>query len=421
MDNCRGEWFLNIALVSTRFLRSDMRGSEETTRLLFQNISPKHKITVLSSDAMGSLNSIYGKFIYNNREDTYNDERVHYIRSYPSMSTLPFYGSYLIINLFSRMGLFPYSQQMIDLLRIYGWGPYIPGLKNYLRREKFDVVHASTFPTTSAFLSMKYSQKYQIPFVFTPFYHYRRSDFKESILLSSMIKRSQAVIACTEIEKSELIKIGGSAESIHVVPLAFDSQIPLKYGYTKSKAREELGIAEDSFVVLIYPWKEKGGVAMLKALYSLSESFPNITILTIGDCDRDYMKAKNQIKQTTLRHIDLGWVSNGKKWAAFNACDAFGMPSLSDAFGISYLNAWSVERPVIAASNTSASEIVENGINGFLVDQTNIKSILDALELMATDTKLTTQMGKKGNEKLKLEYSPKKMSYGYTSVFESVT
>jgi glycosyltransferase involved in cell wall biosynthesis len=97
------------------------------------------------------------------------------------------------------------------------------------------------------------------------------------------------------------------------------------------------------------------------------------------------------------------------------------MPSLNDAFGISYLNSWSVERPVIAAANSAASEIVENGIDGFLVNQTNIQSIREALEIMATDTRLTTQMGKNGNQKLKLKYSPKKMAYDYTSVFESVT
>ena len=412
---------MNIALVSAHFQRSDMRGSDEATRLLFQNISAEHRITVLSAEAIGPLNPVSGSFIYDNRDDIYDDERVHYIQSHPVMSVLLTYGSNLIVQSFCRLGLNPYSQRMIDLLRVYGWGPYIPGLKYYLSREKFDVIHASAFPTTSAFLSLNYSQKYQIPFVFTPFYHYRIDAFKESTVLPSMIKRSQAVIACTELEKYELIKIGGSPESIYVVPLAFDSQIPLEYGYTKLKARKELGITEDSFTVLIYPWSGKGGVAMLKAVSALSESFPNVTLLTIGDCDQTYIRAKSQIKQTTLRQIDLGWVSNGKKWAAFYACDVFGMPSLNDAFGISYLNSWSVERPVIAAANTAASEIVENGIDGFLVDQTNINSIREALEIMAIDTRLTTQMGKNGNQKLKLKYTPKKMADNYTSVFESVT
>ena len=159
---------MNIALVSAHFLRSDMRGSDEATRLLFQNISAEHRIMVLSAEAIGPMNPVNGSFIYDNRDDIYDDERVHYIQSHPAMSVLLSYGSYLIIQSVRRLGLNPYSRRITDLLRVYGWGPYIPGLKYYLRREKFDVVHASAFPTTSAFLSLNYSQKYRIPFVFTP-------------------------------------------------------------------------------------------------------------------------------------------------------------------------------------------------------------------------------------------------------------
>ena len=413
---------MRIALVSPRFLKEDMRGNEEVIRTLFQNITINHQVKVFCSNAkeINPVLSIFGGFGRADENSIIYDERVNYIKTNTLLSGSMFLSSYLLSGILKLLKVNPYSSYLLDIMRIYGWGPFIGGLRKELLNEKFDVLHASTFPTTSAFLSFKYSKKYNIPFVFTPYYHYKNARFKGSKVLSSMIRESQAVIACTELERNELIKLGAEPNIVHVIPLSFDSSIPLKYNLSKTRARELLGIPTNSFTVLIQPWTGKGGITLLKAVSSLSKEIPNITLLTIGDMDPTYRRAKNSLNPYKFRQIDLGWVSEKKKWEAFYASDVFGMLSENDAFGLSYLNSWSVGTPIVAAKDTSASEIIDDGSNGVLADMSDLMEVKDALAKLAADIQMRESLGEKGLVKLRTEYLPRLMIDRYMRLFESV-
>jgi len=419
---------MKIALVSPRFINEDMHGNEEVIRTLFQNITSDHIVKVFSSNTIhiNPLNSILNKLLVQSSDFQYDknsfmhDERVTYIKSNPLLSGVMSISSHVLNRLLKLFSVNPYSSYFPDIIRVYGWGPYIGGLRRELFKEKFDVLHASTFPTTSAFLSYKYSTKYNIPFVFTPYYHYKISDFNGSKVLSSMIKGSQGVVACTELERNELLKLGAEPNQVHVIPLSFDSSLPLKYNLSKTKAREILGIPVNSFTVLIQPWSSKGGVTLLEAVSSLSKEFPNITLLTIGNMDSTYKRAKTSLHSNKFRQIDLGWVSGKNKWEAFYASDVFGMLSENDAFGLSYLNSWAVGTPIVAAKYTSASEIIDDKSNGFLVDMEDPKIVEDTLVKLAVDIQMRESLGKSGLKKLKTKYSPKAMTDKYIRVFKSV-
>ncbi|WP_298278368.1 glycosyltransferase family 4 protein [Ferroplasma sp.] len=419
---------MKIAIVSPRFINEDMRGNEEVIRTLFQNITSDSIVKVLASDAIyiNPLNSILNKLLgqsSNSQSDKNSfiyDERVTYLKSNYLVSGLMSISSHVLNRLLKLFSVSPYSSYLPDIIRVYGWGPYIGGLRRELLKEKFDVLHTSTFPTTSAFLSYKYSKKYNIPFVFTPYYHYKIHDFNGSKVLSSMIKGSQGVVACTELERNELLKLGAEPNQVHVIPLSFDSSLPLKYNLSKTKARETLGIPTNSFTVLIQPWSSKGGVTLLKAVSLLSRDFPHITLITIGNMDSSYRRAKTSLNSDKFRQIDLGWVSGKNKWEAFYASDVFGMLSENDAFGLSYLNSWAVGIPIVAAKYTSASEIIDDKSNGFLVDMEDPKIIADTLIKLAVDIEMRESLGKRGLEKLRIKYSPKVMTDRYMRVFKAV-
>ncbi len=55
-------------------------------------------------------------------------------------------------------------------------------------------------------------------------------------------------------------------------------------------------------------------------------------------------------------------------WPRFAACDVLALPSVGEAFGIVYLEAWAYRKPVIAAAIESAASLIDDGVDGFLVD-----------------------------------------------------
>ena len=52
-----------------------------------------------------------------------------------------------------------------------------------------------------------------------------------------------------------------------------------------------------------------------------------------------------------------------KKIAAFKEADLYLMPSRSDAFGISFLEAWSAGKPVIGARIGATPEVIRENID----------------------------------------------------------
>lgn len=415
---------LKIALVSPRFLSTDMRGGEEFIRTLFENIGSDSETWVLTSDCIDVLAEHSPKGRRINQPDSAEAIRgnVRYLASVPFFSFSFHYLRYPFVGISRKLRIEPYSCIAIDLMRIYGWGPYLPKIRTEIENMKPEVVHAAIFPTTSAYLAMKASKRTGIPFIFTPFYHYKLPEFNKSAILKKMIASSNAVVACTELERQELIRIGSKPENTFVIPLALDTRRYPKQEGNRVTSKQELGV-EGKFVILAHPWSGKGIISVLEAVHELTRTgLKNVTLMTIGEPDRRYLAYKQRIlrinKDIDVR--DIGWVETEKKRCAFDACDVFVMPSLNDSFGMSYLDAWYSSKPVIAASNSFAEEIIDDGENGLLADVNISREVADAIREIYDNPSLAEKMGNKGRSKTLSEYSPSLLVKRYKAVYEYV-
>ncbi|MHB8553266.1 MAG: glycosyltransferase family 4 protein [Thermoplasmataceae archaeon] len=309
------------------------------------------------------------------------------------------------------------KRKIFEILNTLSWGPLVPKLYKLIADGDFDVVHSSIFPTATSVISFKACLDSGKPFVYTPYFHFLNKDFQNNPLLKYMIKKSTAVIACSNMEKRELIKLGAKESNTFVIPLSFDTDIiPLNI-ISQQEIKWKFGL-EGYFVVLTHPWAEKGGVKVLCAIEALHKKGLKIAMISIGKTDREYL---NQLKlilieNPELKILDFGWVEGRAKWELFSLCDAFALPSTSDAFGMSYLNAFALKKPILGAIGTPSSEIIEDGYNGVLVDPNNQESIISGLlKLYKSDTII---LGMNGYNKLISDYNVKKMSEEYSRVFK---
>jgi glycosyltransferase involved in cell wall biosynthesis len=69
--------------------------------------------------------------------------------------------------------------------------------------------------------------------------------------------------------------------------------------------------------------------------------------------------------------------------ALLHDCDLFVMPSWDEAFGVVYLEAMACGVPVIAASDGGATDVVDDGRNGFLVPPRGVSAVADAIASFA--------------------------------------
>lgn len=404
---------MKLAIVTTRFINGDMRGGEEASKTLFYSLGEKIRVSLLASDMLSESYNLKDRERNSSNNLLERDRNVILFKTHFSSQRAMQILVRGIPNGISRKLIFA------EIAKSYAWGPFAPGIYNAIKRSDYDVVFSSIFPTASALISLKASVDSGKPFVFTPYFHYAIPEHRGSKLIHFYGKHARALIACSEVEKKALVDTGVPGEKIHVIPLSFDiSTVPVNL-QTQDNLKESMGL-KNYFVVLTHPWTQKGGIEVLKAVSALVGHGKKVAVVSMGIPDKKYFDQEIKLvsENNELKILDLGWLKGRRKWEVFSACDVFALPSRSDAFGISYLNAWAMKKPVIAAKNTPAGEIVDDGINGILVDPENTESLALTLDNMMNSN--IKDIGNSGYKKLIASYSSKDMAERYLRVFETV-
>lgn len=118
--------------------------------------------------------------------------------------------------------------------------------------------------------------------------------------------------------------------------------------------------------------KRKGFSELSKALKILSEMEPKIFLLTFGSGDPII---KSGIHGLNLGHIESDFILS----LVYNAADVFVISSLEEAFGQTALEAMSCGIPVAGFDSGGISDMVENGITGYLADTGNVTGLAKAI------------------------------------------
>ena len=79
--------------------------------------------------------------------------------------------------------------------------------------------------------------------------------------------------------------------------------------------------------------------------------------------------------------------------------DVFVLSSVSEACPIAVLEAMSMEKPVVATDVGGVSELVEDGVSGFLIPPGDPEALAEKVEYLLKNPKKAEEFGKKGREK----------------------
>jgi glycosyltransferase involved in cell wall biosynthesis len=103
----------------------------------------------------------------------------------------------------------------------------------------------------------------------------------------------------------------------------------------------------------------------------------------------------------------LGAQYNEDKNKVLAYTDIFAFPTFysDECFPLGILEAFRWNLPVITTYEGAISEIVEDGVNGFLVPQRNVEILAEKIELLIKNPELCQQMGNAGRRKYENEYT----------------
>ena len=141
----------------------------------------------------------------------------------------------------------------------------------------------------------------------------------------------------------------------------------------------------------------------------------NIEFIFIGDTDDGNIScaSKNFLKNGNVKW--LGHRNDIKDQIA--SCDIFVLPSYREGVPRTLLEASSMGKPIVTTNTVGCKEVVDDGINGFLVPIKDSKSLAERIKNLANNYELRENMGKASREKALNEFDVKVIVEQYLRLY----
>lgn len=226
----------------------------------------------------------------------------------------------------------------------------------------------------------------------------------------------RVVVICHKLKESE-IKVGAVDEEKAVVYSSGSSNGLDLERFKKTPKRiekgkqilDKLGIWLNASVIgtVIRINIEKGICELIDSFLLLSERFPKLRLIIVGDYDIRNLPGEDIIDEikNNPRIYHVGFQENIEDYYA--AMDIFVMPSYREGFCKSNIEASGMELPVVATDIIGCSESVKDGVSGLLVQPRQSKPLANAIEKLLTDRELAKKLGKQGRQRVEQEFDQK--------------
>ena len=167
----------------------------------------------------------------------------------------------------------------------------------------------------------------------------------------------------------------------------------------RATVRRELGLGADDFVITYVAEliANKNQQALLKMLDLIRDDIPNAKLMLVGP-DHEDGKFLDQAEQMGLaeRVMCLGWRSDVPR--LLGCADLYAASSRSEGLGLNIIEAMCAGLPVAALRNRGHCELIENGRNGFLADQDDIRSLADSVIALYRDPALRDRITRQAQQ-----------------------
>ncbi len=104
----------------------------------------------------------------------------------------------------------------------------------------------------------------------------------------------------------------------------------------------------------------------------------------------------------------------------YRYADVYISSSVDEGMGVVIYDAMASGLPVVGFNAGSISEIVENGVNGMLVENKNTDSLSEMMRLTAENANLRKSMGMEGKKHIVSRYTSSRMATSYAEWFEEI-
>ena len=98
----------------------------------------------------------------------------------------------------------------------------------------------------------------------------------------------------------------------------------------------------------------------------------------------------------------------------------FTLPSFEEPFGLVFLEAMAMRRPVVALDNGGTPEVVDHGQSGLLSRPGDIAGLTESIVRLLQDRELRQRMGEHGRSRVLEYFNAERMTADATAAYEQI-
>ena len=311
-------------------------------------------------------------------------------------------------------------------LKRFGLGPFrfTPGLLSILSEEIYDLV---VFPPADSpgelldnlicFLATKIRKK---PYLIWSEKWRWKEDKKllirrfylifDQFVMGYICRSAAACISDGMKHKEYLLSLNVSEKKIFIAPPASEvSQGSDENDVNRTK--DELGLANQKIILYVGRLLKRKGVNYLIEAFAKAKKEIDAHLLIIGgeglygktgedrlSIDQLKMQSEGLGLKLNLDITFLGDVEDRVLLKSYLICNVFVLPGINyltgEPWGLVLNEAMQFGKPVISTDAVGAAyDLIEEGINGFMVPERDVEALYEAISKVLTDAKLEVKMG----------------------------
>jgi glycogen(starch) synthase len=392
-----------------------------------------HRVTVLSTDAYDL------EYFWNparrrveTPEETHNGVRIirFPVRRIPGPPIVYPILRRLMVEIGRVPGTAPLLRRMAMLT------PQLPDMRRYFLAHAaappsvgippFALIHVTNITLDFAILpAFDFARAHGIPFIATPFVHLGPPGDRSILRYYSMrhqidlLRRSARVITMTGLEGDALAARGVDRARMRRVGVGVN---PAEVaGGEAARFRAEQRIDGPLVLYIGALAFDKGAVHTVEAMQRLWAQGENATLALIGAPLAHFTEFYQRLPAADKARIRmLPYAPDQVKRDALAAADLFAMPSRTDSFGITYLEAWCYGLPVIGARAGGVPDVIDHGRDGLLAPFGDLDAIAGAISRLLHDRDEARRLGAAGREKVMRELTWDRIYAQVRAVYDEV-
>lgn len=309
--------------------------------------------------------------------------------------------------------------------------PLVPlsllSLARYMRRHRIHVIHATEKPR-DAFYGVLLSRMTGAKLVVH--LHVKFDDWIRGTAKWAL-DRADGIVGVSRFVAQSAINAGYHPDRVYYVLNSIDlTESRWDPAIDGSAARRSLGVADDApllgIVSRLFSWKGHG--ELIEALALVKREIPSVRLAIVGEDDRrahpGHGSYRNQLEAQVSKLgleeqvIFAGFRSDVPQLMA--AFDIYAMPTWEEPFGVVFVEAMAMRKPIVAWDSGGAPEIIEHGQTGFVIEPKRIEELAASIVTLFRDAELRRRFGVEGRRRVERLFNPQRMCRDMADVYRAV-